>query len=103
MTTLKTLILGGLATAAIGQAHARDAVMAWQEPQPIMDEIIVTMYEVVVTAQAPSSSSPGQEALAEVAALLESHIREIVAAAQHSGFVTKISSNGRIYFAPWRI
>ena len=103
MNVLRTLLLGGLATAAIGQAHAMDDFATVQEPQQAMDEIVVSIYEVVVTAPAPSST-PGQDALAVVAAALEAHVREIVAAAQQPrSFVTKISSNGRIYFAPWRI
>ena len=104
MNALRTLMLGGLAIAAIGRAQAMDTtVAAWQEPGFAMDEIVVTMYEVVVTARAPSST-PGQDALAVVAAALEAQVREIVAAAQQPrSLVTKISSNGRIYFAPWRI
>jgi hypothetical protein len=59
--------------------------------------------EVIVTARAPSST-PIQEALAEISAALEAEIRQIVAAAQeHPSYVTKISSNGRILFARWRI
>ena len=103
MNALKTLALCGLAAASISQAHGMEPVPVWQEPGYIMDELVVTMYEIIVTAQAPSST-PGRDALAEVAAALEAQIREIVAAAQQpEAFVTKISSNGRILFAHWRI
>jgi hypothetical protein len=96
MNAIRTLMLGGLAIAAIGQAHGAEALAAPPNPGGLVDEVIVT-------ARAPSST-PIQEALAEVAAALEAEIREIVAAAQeHPSYVTKISSNGRILFARWRI
>jgi hypothetical protein len=89
-------MLGGLASAAIGQAQAADAFAAPHNAGCIADEVIVT-------APAPSSTSI-QQALAEVSATIEAQIREIVAAAQeHPSDVTKISSNGRILFARWRI
>jgi hypothetical protein len=95
MNALKTSMLGGLVTIA-GHAQGMEAVSAPHNPGYVVDEI-------VVTARAPSTT-PGQEALAQVAAALEAQIREIVAAAQRPrSFVTKISYNGRIYFAPWRI
>jgi hypothetical protein len=89
-------MLSGLAMAAIGQAHGAEAFAAAHNPGNVVDEVIVT-------ARAPSSA-PIQEALAEISAALEAEIREIVAAAQeHPSYVTKISSNGRILFARWRI
>ena len=103
MNAFKTLALCGLAAASIGHANGMESAPAWHEPGYVMDEIVVTMYEIIVTAQAPSST-PGQEALAEVSAALEAQVREIVAAAQQlPSYVTKISSNGRILFARWRI
>jgi hypothetical protein len=96
MNAIKTLMLAGLASAAIGQAYGAEAFVAPHNTDGVVDEIIVT-------ARAPSST-PIQEALAEVSAALEAQIREIVAAAQeHPSYVTKISSNGRILFARWRI
>jgi hypothetical protein len=89
-------MLSGLAIAAIGQAHGAEAFAAPHNPGGALDE-------VVVTARAPSSA-PIQEALAEISATLEAQIKEIVAAAQeHPSYITKISSNGRILFARWRI
>jgi hypothetical protein len=89
-------MLSGLAIAAIGQAHGAEAFTATHNPGGVMDEVIVT-------ARAPSST-PIQEALAEISAALEAEIRQIVAAAQEQpSYVTKISSNGRILFARWRI
>jgi hypothetical protein len=89
-------MLSGLAMAAIGQAHGAEAFAATHDPGNVVDEVIVT-------ARAPSSA-PIEEALAEISAALEAQIREIVAAAQeHPSYVTKISSNGRILFARWRI
>lgn len=96
MNAIRTLMLSGLAIAAIGQAHGAEAFAATHNPGGVVDEVIVT-------ARAPSST-PIQEALAEISAALEAEIREIVAAAQeHPSYVTKISSNGRILFARWRI
>jgi hypothetical protein len=89
-------MLSGLAVAAIGQAQGAEAFAATHNPDSVVDEVIVT-------ARAPSSA-PIEEALAEISAALEAQIREIVAAAQeHPSYVTKISSNGRILFARWRI
>ena len=96
MNALRTLMLGGLAIAAIGQARGMDNAPAPQSRGCVVDEIIVR-------APAPAVT-PGQEALAEVSAALEAQVREIVAAAQQlPSYVTKISSNGRILFARWRI
>jgi hypothetical protein len=95
MNAIRTLVLSGLAIAAIGQAHGAEAFAAAHNA--------VVVDEVIVTARAPSST-PIQEALVEISAALEAQIREIVAAAQeHPSYVTKISSNGRILFARWRI
>lgn len=94
MNAIKTLMLGGLASAAIGQAHG-ETLAAPHNPGYVTDEI-------VVTARAPSSTI--QETLAAISAALEAQIGEIVAAArEHPSYVTKISSNGRILFARWRI
>jgi hypothetical protein len=96
MNAIRTLVLAGLAIATIGQAHGAEAFAAAHNPGGVVDEVIVT-------ARAPSSA-PIQEALAEISTALEAQIREIVAAAQeHPSYVTKISSNGRILFARWRI
>jgi hypothetical protein len=96
MNAIKTLMLTGLAIAAISQAHGAEAFAATHNPGGVVDE-------VVVTARAPSSQ-PIEDALAEISAALEAQIKEIVAAAQeHPSYVTKISSNGRILFARWRI
>jgi hypothetical protein len=96
MNAIRTLVLSGLAIAAIGQAHGAEAFAAPHNAGGALDE-------VVVTARAPSSA-PIQEALAEISVALEAQIKEIVAAAQeHPSYVTKISSNGRILFARWRI
>jgi hypothetical protein len=94
MNAIKTLMLVGLASAAVGQAHGADALAAPHNSG---------YDEIVVTARAPASA-PIQEALAELSAVLEAQIREIVAAArEHPSYVTKVSSNGRILFARWRI
>jgi hypothetical protein len=103
MNAFKTLALGGLAAASIGHAHGTEPVPAWQEPGYVMDELIVTMEEIVVTAAAPSYRL-GQDVLAELSAAIEAHVRAIVSIAPRaSSFVTKNSSNGRVHFAHRRI
>jgi hypothetical protein len=89
-------MLGGLACAALGHAHGAETLAAPHNRGYVADEVIVT-------ARAPSST-PIQETLVELSATLEAQIREIVAAArEHHSYVTKVSSNGRILFARWRI
>jgi hypothetical protein len=103
MNAFTTLVLGGLAAASIGHVHGAEAVPAWQEPGYVMDEIVVAMQEIIVTAPAPPHSL-GQEVLAELSAAIAAHLREIVIGAPRARIlVTKNSSNGRIHFARWRI